>query len=115
MSAKHGILIKGGETLEAANKITAVVFDKTGTLTYGAPVVQEVLLLSDRCAFLYSNKDGGGTAVKRDSVTETSNRTETVLRVNDTALRTILRFAACAEYGSEHPLAKGMGSMGVAV
>jgi Cu+-exporting ATPase len=109
VSAKHGILIKGGEILEAANKISAVVFDKTGTLTYGAPVVQEVLLLSDRCAFLSSSKDDSETmATERDSWSEPVDRVSTVLQVNDKALRTILRFAACAENGSEHPLAKGI-------
>ena len=40
--AELGVLIKGGEALQRAGDITAVVFDKTGTLTEGRPTVSEV-------------------------------------------------------------------------
>ena len=36
-AARHGILIKDPEALEAAHKIAVVAFDKTGTLTVGQP------------------------------------------------------------------------------
>ncbi len=45
--AELGILIKGGEPLEATSHINAVVFDKTGTLTKGKPEVTDVVKLSD--------------------------------------------------------------------
>ncbi len=41
----NGILIKGSEALESAQKVTTVVFDKTGTLTVGRPEVTALRLL----------------------------------------------------------------------
>ncbi len=47
-AAEYGILIRGGEALEQARKITAIVLDKTGTLTRGKPAVTQVLGLGGR-------------------------------------------------------------------
>ena len=75
--AEAGILIRGGEYLERAQKLTTVVFDKTGTLTKGEPVVTDVMPVRSQ---------------------ESGVRSEDEL----------LKFAAIAEKGSEHPLAEAI-------
>jgi Cu+-exporting ATPase len=71
--AENGILYKGGEYIEIANKVNAVVFDKTGTLTVGRPSVTDIVTLEKYIKELE-----------------------------------LLRFAAVAESGSEHPLAQAV-------
>jgi Cu+-exporting ATPase len=71
--AENGILYKGGEHIEIANKVNTIVFDKTGTLTVGKP-----------------------------SVTDSVPLTENIGK------QELLRLAAIAESGSEHPLAQAI-------
>jgi Cu+-exporting ATPase len=42
-AAENGILVRGGEALEQARRINAIVLDKTGTITRGKPAVTGVI------------------------------------------------------------------------
>ncbi|MBB72449.1 MAG: copper-translocating P-type ATPase [Legionellales bacterium] len=42
-AAEFGILIRNGDALQTAGKLTAVVLDKTGTITEGKPSVTEII------------------------------------------------------------------------
>ena len=42
-SAAHGILIRNGEALQQASRLTTVILDKTGTITSGHPAVTSIV------------------------------------------------------------------------
>ena len=45
-SARNGILVKSGESLQKASRVDTVVLDKTGTLTKGRPEVTDIVPLA---------------------------------------------------------------------
>lgn len=96
-AAKSGILIKGGEYLENAGKIGLVALDKTGTLTVGKPVVTDVIALAPERSPVGSLAFAGGHSVRFSDSGHWSD-----------AQIDVLYWAAIAEAGSEHPLARSI-------
>ncbi len=47
-AAEHGVLIRNGDALQQAGRVTTVVLDKTGTVTEGRPAVTALLPLGER-------------------------------------------------------------------
>ncbi len=44
LGAQNGILIRSGVSLQAAEKLNAIILDKTGTITFGKPSLTDVVL-----------------------------------------------------------------------
>lgn len=104
-AAKSGILIKGGEYLENAGKISAVALDKTGTLTQGKPRLTEVIALQP-AASLQPVAVGAGD--NPPSAPGGLLPVEPGLTGWTAAQGDVLYWAALAEAGSEHPLARAI-------
>lgn len=98
-AAQKGILIKGGEYLENAGKINVLAFDKTGTLTEGKPRLSDVVVLQTEAVLA-----GGYSAAAIDQV----NPAPAFAAPSSwtASQQDVLRWAAIAENGSEHPLAR---------
>jgi Cu+-exporting ATPase len=77
--ARDGVLVKGGDALEALSAVTAVAFDKTGTLTVGRPRVTDVIAGSgfsadDALRLAASLEDRSEHAFGRAIVAEAASR-----------------------------------------
>jgi Cu+-exporting ATPase len=95
IGAQNGVLFKGGDILERAKDVDTVVFDKTGTLTEGEMELTDVVVFdSDGNAVTDGGEPtpDGGQISTRERLTEDD----------------VLRLAAIAESGSEHPLARAI-------
>jgi len=95
IGAQNGVLFKGGDILERAKDVDTVVFDKTGTLTKGEMELTDVVVFDSDGQPV---TDGGDPATDGGQLT-----TQERLSEND-----VLRLAATAESGSEHPLARAI-------
>lgn len=94
-AAKRGILIKGGEYLENAGRITAVAFDKTGTITHGKPHLSDVIALESE-AVAEAGMPAGGAFAPNPALPWSPREQE------------VLFWAGVTESSSEHPLARAV-------
>jgi Cu+-exporting ATPase len=88
IGAGNGVLFAGGDVLERAKDVDTVVFDKTGTLTEGEMELTDVVVVADDSGAAAD----GGQLTARERFEEDD----------------VLRLAAIAESGSEHPLARAI-------
>jgi Cu+-exporting ATPase len=94
LGAQNGVLFKGGDVLERAKDVDTVVFDKTGTLTRGEMELTDVVVL-----------DAGGRPVTGEVPAADGGQLTARGRLGEDD---VLRLAAIAESGSEHPLARAI-------
>lgn len=76
VGALNGILIKGGEPLEKAHRLTSVMFDKTGTITNGKPIVTKIIFfnnLSNKKSGSESRRSSNELVSSRESSNESTN------------------------------------------
>ncbi|WP_435197656.1 heavy metal translocating P-type ATPase [Natronomonas sp. EA1] len=95
LGAQNGVLFKGGDVLERAKDVDTVVFDKTGTLTKGEMELTDVVIF-----------DGGGQPLTEGGNPATDGGQLTA--AEQLSEDDVLRLAAIAESGSEHPLARAI-------
>ncbi|HEX9617526.1 MAG TPA: heavy metal translocating P-type ATPase [Anaerolineales bacterium] len=100
--AENGILLKSGEALERAGRITVVVLDKTGTITRGQPAVTDVVLAKEQAFEPDRLRVAEGEAHFPDRPAHSGENG------NPFAEAELLRLAASVEKGSEHPLGEAI-------
>ncbi|MFN2199319.1 MAG: heavy metal translocating P-type ATPase [Anaerolineales bacterium] len=96
--AELGILLKSGEALESAGKLTLVMLDKTGTITRGQPAVTDIILVDQA-----PQRRLQAAAVSANDYPVPESPDEIILDEDR-----ILQLAASVERGSEHPLGEAL-------
>jgi Cu+-exporting ATPase len=105
--AENGILIRSGEALERAHKLDVIVLDKTGTLTRGKPEVTDVVVAGDPSEGGSAGAVAAGGADGAAAAPGAAGSSGADGALSAAALE-VLRLAASAERGSEHPLGEAI-------
>ena len=105
--ARHGVLFKGGASLDALAEIRVIAFDKTGTLTVGRPELACITRLGASPAALGASSAALGAAHATPGGTHVTVGSDSQGAGTGTASDDdqLLRLVAAAEARSEHPLA----------
>jgi Cu+-exporting ATPase len=124
MGAENGILIRSGEAIQTFKDVKIVIFDKTGTITKGKPEVTDVVV--NRQAQIFDLRSqvpipeiavavsvgAGASELRRgDGAGPPANPLPEDVPLDEA---TLLRLAASAERGSEHPLGRAVVEKAVA-
>jgi P-type Cu+ transporter len=94
--AERGVLFRGGDALQAARQLDAVVLDKTGTITWGKPALTDVIAAA---GFAEDDVLSLAAAVERDSEHPLAQAIVAGARERDLSLGEVEAFAAIPGHG----------------